>query len=342
MRVAVYYSNNDVRVEERPKPSIGPGELLVKIEASGICGTDCLEWYRIGRVPLVLGHEIAGTVVGVGSGVTSYAVGDRVSASHHVPCGACRFCRDGHETVCEMLRKTNFDPGGFAEFVRLPAVNVAQGVYKLPDGVPFDEATFIEPLACVLRGQRLARLKSGAVVLVVGSGISGLLHIQRARALGAKAVIATDVVDYRLAAAKKLGADHALDARGYTAEKLRELTGGSLADLVIIATGAAPAYGEALRSVERGGTVLFFAATGKGVTIPLSVNDLFWRNEVTLMSSYAATPAEHRAALDLISSHTINVRAMISHTVGLAETGKGIRLVSEAKESIKIIVEPQR
>ncbi len=343
MRTAVYYSNNDVRLEERSLPAVGPGDILVKVEASGICGTDCLEWYRINRVPLILGHEIAGTVAEVGEGTRRHKVGDRISASHHVPCGECRFCLDGHETTCEMLRKTNFDPGGFSEFVRIPKINIEKnGVYPIPKDVTFEEATFIEPLACVLRGQRLARLKKGKTVLVVGSGISGILHIQLAKYNGAKKIIATDVVEYRLKVAERLGADHALYAKDFNANRLREINDGFLADLVIISTGAARAYDEALKSVERGGTVLFFAATDKGVTIPLSVNDLFWRNEITLLSSYAATPQEHLEALALIASHKINVRDMISHRLGLADTGKGIRLVADAKDSLKVIVEPQR
>ena len=334
MRTAVYYSNNDVRIEERPKPKIAEGELLVRVEASGVCGTDCLEWYRINRVPLILGHEIAGVIVEAGEGVTRYKVGDRVSASHHVPCGKCRFCLDGHETVCETLRKTNFDPGGFAEFVRVPKINVEKnGVYPIPKNVSFEEATFIEPLACVIRGQRLSGMKKGKSVLIVGSGISGLLHIQLAKSNGASRIFATDVIDYRLKAAKRFGADYAVNAKEYSPERF---------DLVIICAGAPSAYEAALKSVERGGTVLFFAATDKGVTIPLSINDVFWRNEVTLTSSYAGSPKDHLEALEKIPSHKINVRDMITHKLSLAETGLGMKLVSEAKNSIKVIIEPQR
>ncbi|MGH7274539.1 MAG: alcohol dehydrogenase catalytic domain-containing protein, partial [Nitrospiria bacterium] len=159
MRVAMYYSNRDVRVEEMPRPEFGPGELLVRVNASGICGSDLMEWYRADRVPLVLGHEIAGEVVAVGEGVERYKVGDRISACHHVPCNTCHYCLKGHPTVCETLRKTHFYPGGFAEYIRLPAINVDRGVYRLPEEVSFEEATFIEPLACVLRGQQLARVQ---------------------------------------------------------------------------------------------------------------------------------------------------------------------------------------
>jgi len=347
MRVAMYYSNNDVRLEERPKPVLGSGEILIRIESSGICGTDCLEWYRIHRVPLVLGHEIAGVIVEAGKGVKRFKAGDRVSVSHHVPCGRCRFCKDGHETVCDTLRKTNFDPGGFSEFVRVPKINVDKGTYLISKNVSFDEATFIEPLACVLRGQRLAGFSNKPknkykTVLVMGAGISGMLHIQMAKVNGIKRVVATDVVDYRLKLARKFGADHAINAIEYTPERLKEINGGMLADLVVICTGATVAYEQALRSVERGGTILFFAATGKGVTIPLSVNDLFWRNEITLTSSYAGSPADHIEALKLISSRKINVCDMISHKFGLGDAVEGFKLVAEARESMKVIVEPQR
>ncbi|MBI4707719.1 MAG: alcohol dehydrogenase catalytic domain-containing protein, partial [Candidatus Omnitrophica bacterium] len=198
MRVAMYYSNRDVRLEEMPIPKIGPAELLLRVEASGICGTDVMEWYRLNRVPLVLGHEVAGTVVEVGEGVKRYKKGERISASHHVPCNQCHYCLSGHQTVCETLRKTNFDPGGFAEYIRLPAINVEQGVYLLPDEVSFEEATFLEPLACVLRGQRLAGMQDGRSVLIIGSGISGLLHIKMARVNGAGLIVATDIEDFRL------------------------------------------------------------------------------------------------------------------------------------------------
>ena len=342
MRVAVYYSNRDIRIEERPKPKAGDGEILVKVEASGICGTDCLEWYRINRVPLVLGHEIAGTVAEVGKGARGYRVGDRVSVSHHVPCGQCRFCRDGHETVCDTLRKTNFDPGGFSEFVRIPKINVDKGTYRIPMDVSFEDATFIEPLACVLRGQRLTNLRKGKNVLVIGSGISGLLHIKLARAGGAKRIFATDISDFRLAAAKKFGADHAISAKDYTPEMLKSLNDGYLADFVIICAGAKSAFEQGLHSVERGGTVLIFAAAGKDELLPVPTNDIFWRNEVTIMSSYAGSPDDHREALAKIASHKINVCDMITHRFGLGETGAGFKLVADAKESIKVIIEPQK
>jgi L-iditol 2-dehydrogenase len=338
----MYYSNRDVRLEEMPTPQIGPGELLMRVEASGICGTDLLEWYRLHKAPLVLGHEVAGVVVAVGDGVERYKEGDRISAAHHVPCNTCHYCLSGHHTVCDTLRQTNFDPGGFAEYVRLPRINVERGVFPLPDEISFEEATFIEPLACVLRGQRLAQLQPESSVLVIGSGVAGLLHIQLARASGASCVIATDIGDYRLEAARKFGAHAAVHAGEYTPAYLCEVNDGRLADLVVVCTGAISAIAQALESVERGGTVLFFAPTAPGITIPISVNDLFWRNEITLTSSYGGSPGDYAAALELIRAGEIRVWEMITHRLGLAETGLGFQLVARAQDSIKVIIEPQR
>ena len=239
------------------------------------------------------------------------------------------------------MRRTNFDPGGFAEYVRLPSINVDQGIFVLPDEVSFEEATFVEPLACVLRGQRLARIQPGCSVLVVGSGVAGLLHIQLARASGAGYIMATDIVDYRLEAARKFGADIAIQAKEYTPACLREAADGRVADLVVICSGATSAIAQALESVERGGTVLLFAPTEPGVSIPLPVNDLFWRNEVTLTSSYGGSPGDYGAALQMIHARRIRVRDMITHRLGLGETGVGFQLVARAGESLKVIVEPQ-
>ena len=344
MRVAIYHSNKDIRIEEIPAPEIGPGELLIRVEASGICGTDVLEWYRRDKTPLILGHEIAGEIAGVGEGLTQYKKGQKVSASHHVPCGRCDYCLRGRETVCPTLRKTHFDPGGFAGFLRLAQINVELGgVYPLPDNLSYEEATFIEPLACVLRGQRKALMSKGKSVLVMGCGISGLLHIQLARLKGASFIAACDIVDYRLKQAELRGADAAIDAQKEdVAGRFRQLNRGKAADLVIIATGAKAAHIQALKAVQGGGCVLFFAATDEGVTIPLSINNVFWRNEITLTSSYAATPKEHLEALELLSKHKITVKELITHRFGLAKIQEGFRLVAEARDSLKVIIEPHK
>src|SRR3989449_2672403 len=262
MRAAMYYANDDVRIVELPKPRIGPGEILVRVKASGICGSDVMEWYRKPKAPLVLGHEIAAEVVEVAAGVAAAKVGDRVFVSHHVPCGSCRYCRAGHETVCDTLRRTNFDPGGFAEYVRVPAINVKHGLFPLPREIPDDEGTFIEPLACVIRGQRLAGFRPGSTLLVLGSGVARLLPIKLAKAAGAAKVIATDVVEFRKAAARKAGADFVMDGREDVPAGVRTANGGNLADLVVTGTGAPRGVAPGVAAVDRGGARVVFAPLG--------------------------------------------------------------------------------
>ncbi|MDP6558821.1 MAG: alcohol dehydrogenase catalytic domain-containing protein [Candidatus Binatia bacterium] len=341
MRVAMYYNNRDVRQEERPVPRIGPDELLVKVMASGICGTDVMEWYRVKKAPLVLGHEIAGEIVEVGDRVQGFLPGNRVFVSHHVPCNQCRYCLNGHTSVCDILRSTNFDPGGFAEYIRVPKVNVELGTFVLPEEVSFEEGSFIEPVACIVHGQKLARLTPGQSVLVMGSGISGLLHLQGAHARGADRVIATDINPYRLKMARDLGADEAISATENVPKRLREANHGRLADLVILCTGAPAAIEQAMESVDRGGTILFFAPTAAGVDVSMPLYEL-WRNEVTLTTSYAGSPEDIIEAIQLIRDHCLRVREMITHRLTLAEAGLGFELVTRAEESMKVILEPQR
>ncbi len=341
MRVAMYYNNRDVRLEEMPKPKIGAGEILVKAIASGVCGSDVMEWYRIQKAPRVLGHEMTGEIVEVGENVKPFQIGDRVFVTHHVPCNTCRYCLAGYHTVCETLHTTNFDPGGFAEFIRVPALNVDRGTYRLPDEMTYEEGTFIEPLACVVRAHRIARLQPGQTVLVSGSGIAGLLHIALARALGAGRIIATDISEYRLNAAKRFGAEIVIHAKDDVPAKVRQANDNRLADQVMICTGAMSAMNQALQSVDRGGTVMFFAPTEPGVMLPVPVND-FWRNGITLLPSYGGAPLDLMQAIELIRAKRVPVAEMITHRLGLAETAVGFQLVAGAGESIKVIIEPQR
>ncbi|MFH1552285.1 MAG: alcohol dehydrogenase catalytic domain-containing protein [Candidatus Omnitrophota bacterium] len=341
MRVAMYYNNKDVRLEEMPTPRIGPGELLVKVLASGICGSDVMEWYRIKKSPLVLGHEIAGEIVEKTEGEERYKIGDRVFVSHHIPCNTCRYCLSGHHTVCETLHSTNYYPGGFAEYIRVPALNVDRGVFLLPEEVSCEEGVFIEPLACVLRGQRIARLRPGQSVLILGSGISGLLHLLAARALGAGRVITTDISENRLKTALRFGADAVVHAREDVPACLRQVNDNRLVDLVIVCAGALPAFNQALKSVDRGGTVLFFAPTDPDVNLSVPVND-FWRNGITLVPSYGNSPLDAVEAIELIRAGRIPVSRMITHRLGLAKTALGFQLVSEADKSIKVVIEPHK
>jgi len=342
MRAAVYYNNSDVRVEERPVPAIGPGEALVHIKASGICGSDVLEWYRVPKAPIVLGHEVAGDVVEVGEGVTNVAVGDRVVLSHHVPCNTCRYCLTGNHTACHTLHTTNFDPGGFAEYVRMPALQTDRGILRMPDTMSYEEGSFVEPLACVVRAQTRAGVRPGSTVLVMGSGISGLLHIRLALALGAGKVFATDVSQYRLDWTTRSGATaawNAIDAGADLPEMLRAANDGNLADLVILGTGAPSAIDQGLACLDNGATFVVFAVPAPGQDHPMPLNEL-WRREVIVRTAYGAAPADLQMAMDLIASGRVAVTDMITHRLPLERAQEGFGLVAGAEESVKVVIEP--
>jgi len=337
----MYYNNNDVRLEEKPTPVIMHDELLFKVIACGICGSDILEWYRIKKAPLVLGHEATGVIEEVGNKVGKYKTGERVFITHHVPCNTCRHCLKGSHTACETLHSTNFYPGGFSEFVRVPSINIDRGIYPLPDDMSFEDGTFIEPLACVARGQRLMGIKPGDTVLVMGSGISGLLHMQLARSLGAANIIATDINHYRMNAARRFGADTVIDAKEDVPTRIKEANDGRLADKVIVCAGVLPVAIQALQCVENGGSVLFFAVPKPGEDVPVNMNQM-WRNEVTLMTSYGAAPNDLMTSLDLIRAGSVQVNNMITHRLPLNQTGNGFKLFAAGGETMKVIIEPQK
>jgi L-iditol 2-dehydrogenase len=322
MKTAVYYNNNDIRIEDRPKPEIKDGELLVKVKASGICGTDLMEWYRIKKAPRVLGHEMTGEIVASRS--DKFKIEQRVFVSHHVPCNECKYCFAGNHTACETLHKGNYDPGGFSEFVRVPKINVENGTYLLPENVSYEEGTMIEPLACVVRAQRIIGISEGQTVLVMGSGVSGLLNIQLAKLKGAE-VIATDINEYRLNKAKEFGAD-----KVFNANKKLDIK----ADRVIMCTGAMAAFEQAFRYADRKGVIMLFAIPQKNICIP---NEDFWRNELTLISSYGAAPVDLEEALELIKDGKINVGDMITDRVKLEDIQRGFKIAGEARNSLKVV-----
>jgi len=341
MLVAVYYNNRDLRVQEMPKPEIGPDEILMKVMASGICGSDVMEWYRVPRAPRVLGHEATGIIEEIGEKVTKYRVGERVFVSHHVPCNKCRYCLKGHHTACETLHTTNYHPGGFSQFIRVPKINVEYGIYKLPSNVSYDEGTFIEPLGCVVRGQRLASIHEDDSLLIIGAGIAGILHIQLAKSRGVQKIVAADINPYRLKLAQKFGAHNTINARENLPQKLMEMNEGKLADQVIVCTGATQASLTALECVDRGGAILFFAVPDPTVRIPMPMTQ-FWRNEITIKTSYGAAPEDLEEALKILAQKNINVADMVTHKLSLQEIAKGFGLVAEAGESLKVIIEPNR
>lgn len=326
MRVAVYYNNNDIRLRDTPVPKIGKGEILVKVLASGICGTDLMEWYRIKKAPRILGHEITGEIAESNS--KKFKVGQRVFVSHHVPCNKCKYCFSNNHTACSALHEGNYDPGGYSEFVRVPKTNADIGTYVLPKNVSYEEGTMIEPLACAVRGQRIIDIKKRQTVLIFGCGVSGLLNIELAKLKGAR-VIAVDVNEFRLNKAKLFGADKILHASKNIDTK---------ADKIILCTGAISAVKQAFKYVDRKGIILLFAIPNVDIKIPTTD---FWRNEITLTSSYGAAPVDLEESLKLLKNKKINAKEMITHVLPLEKIQEGFKIASDAKESLKIVLKPQ-
>ncbi len=339
MNVGVYYHNSDVRLEQQPVPIVGEGDVLIKVVAGGICGSDLMEWYRIKRAPLVLGHELCGEIVETGKNVRQWKKGDRVFATHHVPCDECRYCLSGHNTACEVFQeKNNFAPGGFAEFLRVTGRSVATGILKLPENMSYETGTFIEPLATVVRAYRTIHLTPGDSVVIYGSGLTGILFVKLAKALGAGTVIVCDINDYRLAMAKKAGADFVVSA-GEDVPAFVAKHNGRLADKAIICTGAIPAAEAALRSVDRGGTLLFFAVGQPGETIAIDFNP-YWRNDISFKTCYGAAPLDNRQAMELLRIGAVAVDDMITHKYPLTEIGAAFKTAAEPTGTLKVIVVP--
>ena len=342
MKAGVYYNNSDVRVEERPDPKCGDRDIVVRVMACGLCGSDLLEWYRIKRAPLVLGHEPAGVVVAAGKLVTTVKPGDRVFVTHHVPCNACRHCLTGHETACTAFQSVNnFEPGAFAQLLRVTGRSVETGTIVLPEGVSFEQATFIEPLGTAVRALRAVDLKPAQSVLVLGSGVAGLLLVKLARTLGAGAIIATDLSAFRLQKAKEFGADHSVAADEDVAAFVRSRNNGRLADLVILSAGALSAAKTALAAAERGGTILFFAVPKPGETVDVDFNP-FWRDDITIKTCYGAAPLDNLQALELIRSGAVTVTDMVTHRFGLSDIGEAFRTGARPDQALKVIIEPNR
>lgn len=322
MRIARSFAPDDVRIEEVADPEPGPGEVVCEVLACGVCASDVIDWYVAAKLPAVLGHEPAGIVRTVGAGVTSAAVGDRVAIHHHAPCGECRRCRRGHETICERFRATRLDPGGFAERVRLPAELVDE-LLPLPAGLDPVTATFIEPLACVLRGQDRAGLRAGDSLLVVGAGVNGLLQIAAAHARAVEAVWVREPRPERLALAESWGAEH---------------HGNELVDVAIVCTPASDAIAAAADALAPGGTLLLYAPPYPEQQPRLDGTSLFMR-ELTVTASYSAGPRDMRAALELIASGEVDPGPLVSDRLPLEETARALEL-QRSGEALKVVVVP--
>lgn len=341
MRVARLYAWGDVRIEREPVPSIGPGEALVRIEACGVCGSDALTWYVEQKAPVVLGHEPAGTVMRVGDGVSNVHCGDRVFVHHHAPCGMCAECRRHLWSNCATWRGSQLVPGGFAEYVRVPRINLERDTLLLPDDMTFDVATFIEPLACCIRAvQRHGAIAHGDVALIIGLGSMGLLMVQLARVLGAGLVIGSDFVPARRACALGLGADRVLDPGcDDVAAVVRDASDGRGADVVIVCPGEPAAVSAGIDAAAPGGRVVCFTPLPPGGELSVDANHMYFR-EITLTQSYSCGPDETRQALALLRDRRLEVEALMTHRAGLEGVADALERARGKGNGIKSVIHP--
>jgi len=338
MKAAVYYSQQDIRIEELPMPKLDEGEVLVEMKACGVCGSDLMDWYLKSRAPLVLGHEPAGVIAEKGSKVRDFKVDDRVFVHHHVACLTCHYCKHGDYTLCEQFHNTNIKPGGFAEYFKVPFKNLQLDTLMLPQTVTFEEATLIEPVGCCLRAIRKSNIQTGDSVAVIGAGATGIIHAGLSKILGAAKTIVSDLFDFRLTVAKKFGADVLVNPEREDLDSIvKAETGGVGVDVAVVTAPSLDAYKSGLRICRKGGRLIVFAPTAPGEYLEVSPKKLFF-SEVQIIPSYSTSHLETREALDLIASGRLNVKELITHRFRLADTAKAFKTALGSKESLKVIV----
>src|SRR5262245_3350156 len=338
MKVARLYDFLDVRIEEQPVPSITAGEALVQARVCGICSGDVVPWYIRKKAPLVFGHEPVGEIVAVGADVTAFRAGDRVFVHHHAPCFRCRACARGEFVQCPTWKESQIDPGGMAEYFRVPAINLAGDTLRLPDAVSDADGALVEPLACVVKSLDRAGDVAGASVLIIGLGVMGLLHVLLARYRGARQILAADLVASRCARAAQLGADAVIDASATDlVTEVHARTDGEGAEVVIVGPATVAAIEQGLACAARGGTVVQFMGTEPGATLPLSTFDFYFR-ELRLVPSYSCGPVETRRALELISAGVVGAGHVVTHRFRLEHAAEAYRVAALDKESIKTLV----
>ena len=340
VRAARAYAFDDVRVEDVPLSQLEPGDIRVMVSVCGVCSSDAMDWYVSTKVPVVLGHELAGVVHEVTPEVEGLEVGDRVFFHHHVPCMECRACQRGMYTSCQRFRETSLDPGGFAEFVRVPAEIVRLDVLKLPDDMSDEAAAFIEPLACSLRAFAKLDPGPGSSVWVIGAGPMGLINVRLARHFGAEPIIVTDPVEVRREFASRAGADLALDpnAPGFEEEMLAATSGWGV-EKVIVGPGSAAAIEHGLAHAGPGAVVLVFTPTPPDETVVYRPHDLYFK-EVTIAHSYSAGPIETREALEMIAAGQIEVEDLVTHRFGLDGVGEALQMAKQADEGLRSVIYP--
>jgi L-iditol 2-dehydrogenase len=342
MKVAMLHGIKDLRVEDVEKPETGAGEVLVKVKAATTCGTDLKIFQRdyvekVIKLPTIFGHEWAGEVAEVSEGLDWPKKGMRVRAGNSAPCLRCPMCQKGKYNLCEDMI---WLWGAYAEYIKVPSRMVLVNMQEIPAHVSYEEAAIAEPLACVLHGDEEARVELGDTVAIIGAGPIGLLHLLTVKRLGVEKVIMIDLVDERLAFAQKLGADETINgSKENVVEKIRQLTNGYGADVVIEAIGLPATWEQALKLVRKGGTVLEFGGCPPGTEIKVNAEMLHYGQQ-TVMGVFHTTPLHFRKALSLIASRTIDVRPLVTRRMKLDDIREAFEMLSTSKSEIKIAITP--
>jgi L-iditol 2-dehydrogenase len=334
VKAVIYYAFDDIRIENIDIPSISDTELLVKVHGCGLCGSDIIKIVQQARPPVVLGHELTGTIVERGKAVTNFEVGQRIIVSHHVPCGECHYCKHQNYSMCAHFKASNIDPCGFAEYIRVPTQHIQQTTLLLPELLSAEEGSFVEPLACCVRAVRRTPLLAGDSIVVMGLGSVGLLMLQAVKAVGAVdggkvRVYGVDLLQERLQLARVLGADDVVlapaDEDGLR-HALDQYTEGRGADAIIITAPGIRPFMQALAGARKGGTINIFAAHSGMVPIHL---EKIYQQELSITSTYSSSPEELRIALDLLTSRKVRVNGLISHRLPLTRFSEGVELMRE-------------
>jgi L-iditol 2-dehydrogenase len=338
MKAAVYYGQQDIRIEEMPTPEISDDEILVQMKACGVCGSDLMGWYLKTRVPLVLGHEPAGIVAKKGKKVQNFSVGDRVFVHHHVACLTCHYCLHGDYTLCKQFHETNIKPGGFAEYFKVPAPNVQIDTLKIPDQLSYEEATLIEPVACCIRAIKKCSIQNGDTIAVIGAGATGLIHTALSKTYGAARTVVSDLIDFRLRLAEHYSADVIVNPKNKDmVETVKAETSGRGVDVAIVTAPNLEAYRAGISICRKGGKLCVFAPTDPEKHMQISAKELFF-SEIQIIPSYSTSHLETRTALRLLETNRIDVKPLITHRFKLQHTAQAFKTALKTKESLKVII----
>lgn len=341
MKAVFVKGRNAVSVDEVGDPKMASnGDVLVRMKACGLCGSDLEKVYgEYGMSSGRLGHEPSGEVIAVGSSVKGFSPGDRVFIHHHVACYSCHYCNHGDHTMCPSYQTSNISPCGLAEQFLVPEWNVSRGgLIKLPDGIGFEEASLVEPLACCIRALRKSNIQNGDDVAVFGAGPAGMMHVMLAQALGAGKTFAVDINDFRLGFARKHGV-RTFNAQTDSAihEEIRRETGGRGVDICVVATGSMRALQQSFDLTRKGGKIVLFGVPPKGSNLTYDMSKLY-SNEHSVIPSYAASEIETNEALRMMSEKKLDVQSLITHRFDISDAAEAVRCAHEAKDAMKVIV----